>query len=73
MEFLITASAPFDWLDVEWTGGADEEELTLCGLQWCEDCSICTAARAAIKRIFLPIYGPVNEDGVPLGFLLVSE
>jgi hypothetical protein len=25
------------------------------------------------QTVFLPIYGPVNQDGVTLGFLLVTE
>lgn len=67
-----------DWLDCEWSGPFDDEEeeefpTAICGEWSCPgDCHICVTVSAAMKRIFLPIYGPVNKDGVPMGFLLVS-
>jgi hypothetical protein len=48
-----------DWLDVPWTGGYDEEE------EFC-DCELC-------QHIFLPLYGPLNKDGEPLGFLIAMS
>lgn len=70
---------PFvDWLDCEWSGPfSDEEEedyISVCGEASCAgDCYICYVCEQMKQRLFLPIYGPVNKDGVPLGFLLVTR
>jgi hypothetical protein len=75
-EFPVAAPTNLDWLELEWGGPYREEEddfpVALCGEWGCPgDCSICVVAEEAMQRIFLPIQGPVNRDGVPLGFLLV--
>ena len=76
----LPAQPPLDWLDLEWGGpyneDDDEEEYSPahCGSWGCPgDCYICVACERMHQRIFLPIQGPVNRDGVPLGFLLVTE
>ncbi len=68
-----------DWMELSWGGpypdSQEEEDFppALCGESGCPgDCYICVEAEAAIHRISLPIQGPVNRDGVPLGFLLVT-
>jgi hypothetical protein len=64
-----------DWIDCEW-GGFYNDDLpeALCGEMSCPgNCWICVVAEAAVKKIFLPIYGPLKEDGEPLGFLLVMK
>ncbi len=72
-------TAQLDWLDLPWGGPyPDEEEedlpIALCGEWGCSgDCFICVEAEAAIQRIFLPIYGPVNRDGAALGYLVVRD
>jgi hypothetical protein len=70
------ATKDYDWITMEWSGGYDEEEFppALCGEWSCPgDCYICVAAEEAVRRIFLPIYGPLNRDGIPLGYLVVTE
>lgn len=67
-----------DWMELPWSGFYEEEEddffLALCGNGLCPgDCSTCVSAQQSINRIFLPIQGPVNKDGAPLGFLLLTE
>jgi hypothetical protein len=50
-----------DWIDCEWSGLSEEEvSETSCMVE------------EAVSRIWLPIFGPVNEDGSSLGFLLVE-
>jgi hypothetical protein len=66
-----------DWMELPWGGpyGEDEEDIpiALCGECSCPgNCDICVVAEMAIQRVFLPIQGPVNRDGVPLGYLLMS-
>jgi hypothetical protein len=77
-DYYIPRTSPLDWMEMEWSGlGAEDEDdiaPALCGEWSCPgNCDICVTAEVAIHRIFLPIYGPVNRDGVPLGFLIVSE
>lgn len=71
------AAKDYDWITMEWSGGGDDEEEfapAVCGEWSCPgDCSICVIAEAAVRRIFLPIYGPLNRDGIPLGFLILTE
>lgn len=67
-----------DWLDCEWSGCFSEEEeeeysTALCGSWTCPgDCHVCVTVSAVMKQTFLPIYGPVNKDGVPMGYLLIT-
>jgi hypothetical protein len=67
-----------DWLESTWGGPypEDDEEFpsAVCGEWSCPgDCFICVIATEAVKRIFLPIFGPVNKDEIPLGFLIVTH
>ncbi len=65
-----------DWLDCAWGGPYYDDDLpeALCGSWSCPgDCTICCAAEQAMRRIFLPIQGPVNRDGIPLGYLILAE
>lgn len=68
-----------DWLDCEWGGPYtdDDEEVyptSVCGEASCPgDCYVCVTVTRAMKRIFVPIQGPVNRDGMPLGFLLITD
>ena len=76
-DYYIPRTSPPDWMEMEWSGLRDEDEdiaPALCGEWSCPgNCDICVTAEAAIHRIFLPIYGPVNRDGTPLGYLIVTE
>jgi hypothetical protein len=75
-----TATEPqtnLDWMELPWGGPYPEEEddfpPALCGEWSCPgDCYVCVVAEEAMQRIFLPIQGPVNKDGIPLGFLLMT-
>jgi hypothetical protein len=49
-----------DWIDCAWGGPYEDDEED-------ED-----DYAPATEQKRLPIYGPVNKDGVPLGFLLVA-
>ena len=49
-----------DWIDCAWGGPYEDDEED-------ED-----DYAPATEHMRLPIYGPVNQDGVPLGFLLVA-
>ena len=74
---LAPPQTNLDWLELPWGGPYPEEEedfpIALCGSWECPgNCNICVAAEEAMQRIFLPIQGPVNRDGIPLGFLLVT-
>ena len=68
-----------DWLDCEWGGPySDDEEdpypTAVCGEASCPgDCYICYVCEQMDKTLWLPIQGPVNKDGVPLGYLLVTR
>jgi len=70
------ASKDYDWITMEWSGLSQDDEFegqAVCGSWGCPgDCYICVACEEMHKRIFLPIYGPMNQDGQPLGFLLVT-
>jgi hypothetical protein len=50
----------------------EDYELSPCGLSFCEGCYICSVCESMHQRLWLPIYGPVNRDGAPLGFLLLA-
>ena len=58
-----------DWLDCEWGGlyEEEEEESQIYG-----EYSISLSCYEMKDWIFLPIYGPVNRDEVPMGFLWVT-
>jgi hypothetical protein len=76
--FPSYAPRELDWLEMDWGGPYDEDDeeddLALCGNGLCPgDCYVCVMAEAAVKRISVPIQGPVNKDGIPLGFLLITE
>ncbi len=66
-----------DWLDMPWGGPYEEEDLpiALCGSWECPGhCDACLRAELALQGlVMLPLYGPVNQDGIPLGFLIVQE
>lgn len=66
-----------DWLDCEWSGPFDEEEEfspAVCGSWACPgDCYICVVCEQMHGTLWIPIQGPVNKDGAPLGFLLVTH
>jgi hypothetical protein len=64
------AAKDYDWITMEWGGFSEEEEEFAPALyqEWS-----CVTAEAAVKRIFLPLYGPVNRDGVPLGYVIITE
>ncbi len=73
----VAAQTNLDWMELPWGGPYPEEEddfpPALCGEWGCPgNCDICVEAEAAMQRIFVPIQGPVNRDGIPLGFLLMS-
>ena len=65
---MTTFCEPIDWLDCAWSGPFDDEdeEIACCA----GDCYFCNALA---EMFTLPIYGPINKDGVSLGFLLVSS
>jgi hypothetical protein len=74
----MPAPTNLDWMELPWGGPySDEEEdfpIAICGESSCPgDCSICVKAEAAMRRIFLPIQGPLNKDGISLGYLILSE
>lgn len=77
--YELSPAPPFvDWLDCEWGGPYDDDEEefppAVCGSWGCAgDCYICVACEGMLKRILIPIQGPVNRDGIPLGFLLITE
>lgn len=65
-----------DWLELEWGGPYDEEEepLAPCGWASCPgDCEVCAVCVSIFTSLFLPIEGPLNRDGIPLGYLRVTE
>lgn len=68
-----------DWLTCEWSGlSAYEEDLpvALCGSWDCPGgCSTCWRIEQSgyADFLFLPILGPVNRDGTPLGYLPVLK
>lgn len=68
-----------DWLTCDWGGpyfDDDEEDYptAVCGEASCPgNCYICMACEQMRANLFVPIQGPVNRDGVPLGFLLVTD
>jgi len=69
--------ADTDWLTCSWGGPytdeEDDEAPAACGYWSCPgDCSVCIVCEVMHNRLFLPIYGPVNKDGAPLGFLIVT-
>ena len=80
--FFHAAPAPpqtnLDWLELPWGGPYREEEedvpIALCGSWDCSgDCEACFDAELKLRGVTLvPIQGPVNRDGIPLGFLLVT-
>jgi len=53
-----------DWIDCKWGGPFDDDE---------EEEFPCNCWREDQKHIFLPVFGPVNKDGVSLGYLLVPQ
>lgn len=62
-----------DWLDCAW-GGPYEDELDQipdCGDWSCEGCVVCIKAIEPTEYLILPIYGPVNRDGMSLGYLVI--
>jgi hypothetical protein len=75
----LPAQPPLDWLELEWGGPYnedDEEEEDMpparCGEWGCPgDCYICVACEQMLQRLWVPIQGPVNRDGISLGFLLL--
>ena len=74
----MPAPTNLDWLELPWGGPYSEEEedfpIAICGESSCPgDCSICVACEQMLQRLWVPIQGPVNRNGVPLGFLLVTE
>jgi hypothetical protein len=74
----MAAQTNLDWLEIPWGGPYEEEEedlpIALCGECSCPgNCYICVVAEAAIQRVFLPIEGPVNRDGILLGYLIVAH
>ncbi len=75
-EFPVAAPTNLDWLELEWGGPYREEEddfpVALCGSWECPGgCETCMQLETLQHARWLPILGPVNRDGVPLGFLLV--
>jgi hypothetical protein len=54
----------FDWITMEWSGLSDDDE---------EEWSCFGDGYICVKRVWLPVQGPVHRDGVPLGYLLVTE
>jgi hypothetical protein len=76
--FMLPAQTNLDWMELSWGGPYSEEEedspIAICGESSCPgDCYICVKAEAAMRRIFLPIQGPLNRDGISLGYLILSE
>ncbi len=77
---LLPQTAPTepDWLDMEWGGPYPEEEgdapIALCGSWDCSgDCDACFRAELKLRGItMVAIQGPINRDGIPLGFLLMA-
>jgi hypothetical protein len=64
---MTTLYAPMvDWIDCKWGGPFDDDEEEEFPSGPC--CS-----NDLQKHIFLPVFGPVNKDGVPLGYLLVPQ
>ena len=76
-EFPMPAPTNLDWLELPWGGPYPEEEgdypIALCGSWDCSgDCDACFLAELKLRGItMVAIQGPVNRDGIPLGYLLV--
>lgn len=68
-DYYIPRTSPLDWMEMEWSGCADDEDdfaHEVCT----NNCSLCAVAAA---RVWRAIQGPVNRDCIPLGYLLVAE
>lgn len=75
---VAVAEPEIDWLTCSWGGPYLNEEgdeaPAPCGSWACPgNCSICIIAEKIQQSLYLPVYGPVNRDGISLGFLLVIE
>lgn len=68
-----------DWLTCEWSGLSEYEEdfpVALCGSWDCNGgCEVCWCLEhSGLEHVlFLPIFGPVNCDFTPLGYLVVLK
>lgn len=72
--YAFAVEEKIDWLTCAWGGPYDDDlPETLCGVWSCPgNCDSCLAIEAEMQQLSLPIQGPLNKDGVPLGYLLVS-
>ena len=76
--FPMPAQTNLDWMELPWGGPYPEEEgdgpIALCGSWDCSgQCDDCIRAELKLRGVTLvPIQGPVNRDGIPLGFLLMA-
>jgi hypothetical protein len=68
-----------DWLTCECSCVQEYEEdfpVALCGSWDCPGgCDVCWQIECSGLKglVFLPLFGPLNRDGTPLGFLLVRK
>lgn len=68
-----------DWLtcDCSCVGGhEDDYPVALCGSWEClGGCDVCWSIERSgwANVVFLPLFGPVNRDGTPLGYLVVMK
>lgn len=64
-----------DWLDCPWGGPYEDEmdQVPECGDWTCEGCVVCVKNLQTTHYIVLPLYGPVNRDGMLLGYLILRE